>query len=63
MNPNIIREVETLYSLNQNFFSDHGFEKKQESPGLNQPEYRNLFPKDPERYLEKEQLMCIFRAL
>lgn len=63
MNSNIIREGEALYSLNHNFLSDNGLEEKQQSPGLNRPEYRNPFPKDPERYLEKDQLMCIFKAL
>lgn len=63
MNPDIIREIETLYSLNQNFWSDHGLEEKQQSSGLIQSENRNPFPKDPERYLKKDQLLSIFKAL
>ena len=63
MNSNIIREVETLYSINQNFLSDDGLKEKQQGPGLNRPECQNPLPKDPERYLKKDQLMYIFKEL
>jgi hypothetical protein len=64
MNPNIIREVEALYNLNQDLLSNAGLEEKHHNlGGLPQAEYRNTFPKDPGRYLKKDQLMCIFKNL
>jgi hypothetical protein len=63
MNPNIIREVEALYGINKNFLSDDGLMEKQQGPAFNRPESRNPLPEDPERYLIKDQLMCIFKGL
>ena len=63
MNPKIMQEVESLYSLNQNILSDNGWDEKQQSRALNRPENLNSFPKDPERYLKKDQLMGIFKDL
>jgi hypothetical protein len=63
MNNNIIRKVEALYNLNRGFLSDAGLEEKPQNPGLHQAEYRNTFRKDPDRYLNKDQLMCLFNDL
>jgi ethanolamine utilization cobalamin adenosyltransferase len=63
MNSTIIREVETLYTINQNFLSDNGLEEKHQRRALNRSENLNSFPKDPERYLKKDQLMGIFKDL
>lgn len=64
MNSNIIREVEALYNLNQEFLSDTGLGDKHQNPGgLHQAEYRNTYSNDPERLLNKDQLMCIFKNL
>ena len=63
MNSNPIREVESLYNLTQDFLSDDGLEEKQQSWDLNRPEYRDPLPKAPERYFQKDQLMCMFKAL
>jgi len=63
MNHNIIQEVEALYNLNRDFLSGAGLEEKHQNPGLHQAEYRNTFGKDPDRYLKKDQLMCLFKDL
>ena len=63
MNHNIIREVEALYNLNRDFLSGAGLEEKHQNPGLHQAEYRNTFLKDPDRYLNKDQLMGLFKDL
>jgi len=63
MNHNIIREVEELYNLNRDFLSDAGLEEKPMNPGCYQAEYRNTFLKDPDRYLNKDQLMGLFKDL
>ena len=63
MTHNMFREVEALYNFNQVFLSGDGLEKTQQNSGRNQPDHRNTFQKDPESYLQKDQLIGIFKDL
>lgn len=63
MNFNLIREVESLYSATQDFLSDDWLEEKQKSSDSCRTQGRNPFPNNPERYLKKDELLSMFKAL
>jgi hypothetical protein len=63
MTHNMFREFEALYNFNQVLLSGDGLERTQQNSSLNQPDHRNTFQKDPEGYLQKDQLIGLFKNL
>jgi hypothetical protein len=63
MTHNMFREVEALYNFNQVFLSGDGLEKTQQHSDLNQSDHLNTFQIDLESYLQKDQLIGVFKEL